>query len=260
VKPWIPVVITTTVLVAGCSAHRSAPRNTMPALPGPTTVQQLCEAQTWPRPLPNVVGRLLYQAKDGALGCWDNVRGVAPDGHDPLHSPAQPAEKTYRIVAMSPAAGTATGRHDSVTVDLAELDPTEPAALRPCEWVSETEARRLLGGQVSLEPYGDQAGSVDIACIYNKPGDMGDGVEVDLQLPGAFLVDAASQFTLDARQATKVDGVGVKAACVDDLTTSPPSTTLIVALNGDRLLRVIQGSGSCDTVKRFAQLAIGRIG
>lgn len=259
----MPVVFAVALLVGGCSAHRSAPRTTVPPLPGPTTVQQLCDAQAWPRPLPDVIGRLLYQAKDGALGCWDGVRAVAPDGHDPLHSPAQPAEKTYRIVAISPAVGTPTGRHDTVTVDVAELDPSKPAAFRPCEWVSETEARGMLGGQVSLEPYGDQAGSVDMACIYNKPGDMGGGVEVDLQVPGAFLVDAASQFALDSRRGTVVEGVGVRAACLDDLTTSPPSTTLVVLLGGDRLLRVIrviQGNGSCDTLKRFAQLAIGRIG
>lgn len=255
----MPVVIAAAVLMAGCSAHRSGPRPTVPASPGPTTVGQLCDSQTWPRQLPNVVGRLLYQAKDGELGCWDNVRGVAPDGHDPLHSPAQPAERTYRIVAVSPAVGTPTGRHDVVTLDLTELDPLQPPAFRPCDWVSEAEARGMLGGQVTLEPYGDQAGSVDIACIYNKPGDMGDGVEVDLQVPGAFLVDAASQFALDSRHGTVVDGVGVKAACVDDPTTSPPSTTLLVLLGGDRLLRVIQGNGSCDALKRFAQLAIGRI-
>lgn len=223
-------------------------------------MQQLCDAQAWPRPLPNVVGRLLYQAKDGALGCWDNVRGVAPDGHDPLHNPAQPAEKTYRIVGVSPGAGTPTGRHDAVTVELADLDPTEPAAFRPCDWVTGAEAGRLLGGPVTPEPYGDQTGSVDVACIYNKPADMGDGVEVDLQSPGAFLVDGPSQFALESRHGTVVDGVGVMAACVDDPTTSPPSTTLLVLLSGDRLLRVIQGNGSCDTLKHFAQLAIGRIG
>lgn len=78
------------------------------------------------------------------------------------------------IVAVSPAVGTPTGRHDTVTVDLAELDPSDPAAFRPCEWVSDTGARGMLGGQVTLEPYGDQTGSVDMACIYNKPGDMGD--------------------------------------------------------------------------------------
>lgn len=80
------------------------------------------------------------------------------------------------------------------------------------------------------------------------------------RLPGVFLVDAASQFALESRHGTVVDGVGVKAACVDDLTTSPPTTTLLLLLSGDRLLRVIQGNGSCDTLKRFAQLAIGRIG
>lgn len=112
------------------------------------------------------------------------ARCPAPDGHDPLHSPAQPAEKTYRIVAVSPGAGTPTGRHDAVAVELAELDPTQPAAFRPCDWVTGAEAGRVLGGPVNLEPYGDQTGSVDLACIYNKPADMGDGVEVDLQVAG----------------------------------------------------------------------------
>ncbi len=223
---------------------------------------QLCDAQTWPRPLPNVVGRLLYQAKDGALDCWDNVRGVAPDGHDPLHNPAKPAEKTYRIVAVSPAAGTPTGRHDAVTVELAELDPTEPAAFRPCDWVTASEAGGILGGSVTAEPLGDQPGSVDIACIYDKPRDVGDGVEVDLQVAGAFAVDAASEFALATvgSHGTAVDGVGVKAACVQEPTTTPPSTTLVVLLSGERLLRVTQGYAACETLKRFAQLAIGRIG
>lgn len=252
------VVILTLVIVAASScATRPSVRPPVVAQ-GPATMAQVCDAQTWPRLLPNVVGRLLYQAKDGALGCWDNIAGVAPDGHDPLHGPAQPAERAYRITAVSPASGTPVGRHDAVTVELAEVDATAPPAFRPCDWVSAAEAGRILGGQVSAEPYGDQTGSVDTACIYDKPNDVGDGVEVDLQMPGAFPVDASTEFAFETRRGRAVDGVGVKAACVNDLTTTPPSTTLLVLLEGDRLLRVIQGNGSCDTLKRFAQLAISR--
>lgn len=256
------IVAIVVAAVSGCSAHRALPQPTVPAVPGPTTVQQLCDAQSWPRALPKVVGRLLYQAKDGSLECWDNVRAVAPDGHDPLHSPARPAEKMYRIVAVSPASGTPTGRHDVVTVELAEIDATEPPAFRPCDWVTATEAEGIMGGAVSAEPLGDGTGSVDMACIYDKPVDVGEGVEVDLQVAGAFAVDAASEFALATipTHGTAVDGIGVKAACVHEATTTPPSTTLVVLLSGDRLLRVTQGFASCATLKRFAQLAIGRIG
>jgi hypothetical protein len=259
-------IVAATLSVAGCSVHRAASRSTpSPAVPtatGPTTVQQLCDAQPWPRAIPNVIGRLLYQAKDGALGCYDNINAVAPDGHDPLNRPAKPAEKTYRITAVSPAAGTPIGRHDTVMVELAEVDATQSPVFRPCAWVTAAEATDILGGPVTAEPIGDQPGSVDVACLYDKPVDVGEGVQIDLQMPGAFAVDAGSEFALasSAPRTTVVDGVGVKAACVNEPTTTPPSTTLVVLLNGDRLLRVTQGYASCNTLKRFAELAIGRIG
>ncbi|MFV8321005.1 hypothetical protein [Mycobacterium sp. 23] len=209
--------------------------------------------------MPNVVGRLLYQAKDGALECYQ-LKSVAPDGHDPLNHPARPAEKIYRIVAVSPATGTPVSRGDAVTVELAEVDPTEPPAFRPCDWVTATEAAGIMGGPVNGEPLGAEPGSVDIACIYDKPHDVGDGVEVDLQTSGAFAVDASSEFALATGTGDAVGGIGLKASCVDELTTTPPSTTLVVLLSGERILRVTQGFGSCTNLKRFAQLAIGRIG
>ncbi|WP_155768940.1 hypothetical protein [Mycobacterium asiaticum] len=252
------------ILVAGCSTHRvvSPPAVTRPV--EPTTVAQLCDAQKWPRPVPDVVGRLLYQVKDGSLGCWDHIRAVAPDGHDPLSQPTRPSdgqEKAYRISAVSPAVGTPVDRHGIVTVELVEADASAPSGLRPCDWVTAAEAAEILGGSVTAEPLGDQTGSVDIACIYDKPVDVGDGVEIDLQVPGAFPVDAARQFGLATSPGgTGVDGIGVRAACVYESTTTPPSTTLVVLLNRDRLFRVTQGYASCNTLKRFAQLAIGRIG
>jgi hypothetical protein len=257
-------IVAVTVSVAGCSVHRAAlrstPSPTVPAAPGPTTVKQLCDAQTWPRALPNVIGQLLYQAKHGALGCYDNVKAVAPDGHDPLNHPARP--KIYRITAVSPAVGTPIGRHDTVTIELAEVDATQAAVFQPCAWVTAAEAADILAGPVTAEPIGDQPGSVDVACLYDKPVDVGEGVQIDLRMPGAFAVDAGAEFALatSAPRTTVVDGIGVKAACVNEPTTTPPSTTLVVLLNGDRLLRVTQGYASCNTLKRFAQLAIGRIG
>lgn len=256
------------VCSVGCSpadpetdSNWSPPVTSGPA-PAFTTVQQLCDTQSWPRALPDVVDQLLYQAKDGALACFDNITTYAPDGHDPLKNPAKPAEKTYRIIAVSPAVGTPIGRHDQVTLDLVEVDSRESSAFRPCDWVTTKEAAGIMGGSVTAEPYGGQPGSVDIACIYDKPGDVGDAVEVDLQLPGAFAIDAASEYVLatSVSHPIAVEGVGVKAACVDELTTTPPSMTLVVLLDGGRVLRVTQGYGQCGTLKRFAQLAIGRIG
>lgn len=256
------------VCSVGCSPVSPEPDSdwspTVTTGPAPafTTVQQLCDVQSWPRALPSVVDQLLNQAKDGALECFDNIKAIAPDGHDPLNHPAKPAEKTYRIIAVSPAVGTLIGRHDQVTIDLADVDSQEPERFRPCDWVTTAEAAGILGGPVTAEPLGDLSGSVDIACIYDKPRDVGEGVEVNLELPGAFPVDAASQYILatSVSHPIVVDGVGVKAACVDELTTTPPSMTLVVLLEGDRLLRVTQGYGQCGTLKRFAQLAIGRMG
>jgi hypothetical protein len=42
--------------------------------------------------------------------------------------------------------------------------------------------------------------------------------------------------------------------------TTPPSTTLLILLNADRLYRAVGGYVYCDTLKQFAQVAIGRIG
>jgi hypothetical protein len=247
------------------SGSPPAPTVTTASAPGPapTTVAQLCDAQTWSRPVPDVEGQLLSQTtKVGALGCWDNVRGVAPDGHDPINNPAHPGDVAYRITAVSPVAGTPIGRHDVVTVQLAVVDTKAPPAIRPCDWVTTDEAASILGWPVSAEPHGDEAGSVDMRCDYDKPGEIGVGVESALRVPGAFPVDAASQYALAtvANNATPVDGVGLKAVCVFEPQTTPPSTTVVVLLSGDRRYRATEGYASCDTLKQFAQAAIGRVG
>ena len=279
----IAVAVTAGIVVAaastaGCSnpGPGRAPSGTVTALvavtahaagPVPTTVRQLCDAQTWPRPLPNIVGMLFNPTSKiiadagGALACWDNIRGVAPDRHDPVNNPAHyDVDATYRITAVSPPPGTPIGRHDVVTVQLADTDPTAPPAFRPCDWVSASEAASALGGPVTAEPSGDQAGSVDMFCDYST-SNHSRTVYSGLQVRGAFPVDAASEFELETEaNGTTVSGLGVKAACTSFQGSKGPEFTLYVLLNGDRLYTALGPTGeSCDTLAQFARTAIPRI-
>jgi hypothetical protein len=221
------------------------------AQPGPATLDQLCGTLAWPRPIPDVTGQLLSQTiKRGALGCWTNVVAVATDGHD------------YRIAAVSPGAGTLAGRNEVVTLQLTAADVTAAPAFRPCDWVSADEAGALLGAPVQTRALGDQPGSVDMSCSYAS--DTSDtGMQSELRLPQSFPVTAAAQFGLatSGTNGTPVDGLGVLAQCVYEATTTPPSTTVVVLLDGNRLYRATSWYGtSCDRLEQFAQTAIGRIG
>jgi hypothetical protein len=262
------------VAAAGCATTSSGPPTTAssPAptattasatRPAPTSMAQLCDAQTWPRPMPDIVGQLLSQTTNvGALACWDNIRGVAPDGHDPINNPTRLGDVGYRITGVSPSPGTPVGRNDVVTVQLAHVDRTAPPAFRPCDWVTTDEAASILGAPVTTYPIGDEAGSVDMSCSYTL-GLGGDGITSGLRLPGAFPVDAASQLALAAAQpnATSVNDIGIKAVCVFEPRTTPPSTTLSVLLGDGRIYRATGWySMPCDRLKPVAQAAIGRIG
>jgi hypothetical protein len=152
----------------------------------------------------------------------------------------------------------------AVAVGLAAPTHAEPAptTVAPCDWVTADEAADILGGPVTAEPLLDRPGSVEMSCGYHRSIDS--TIESDLKLPGAFPVDAPSQFALGTAPATNVttvDGVGVKAACVVEPQTTPPSTTLLVLLTGDRLYRATGTYyPSCDSLKTFAKTAIARIG
>ena len=134
----------------------------------PTTVQQLCDAQIWPRPVPEVVGMLFEPdmkqipagAGGGALTCWDDIRSFGPDGQDASHKYLGP----QRITAVSPPPGTPIGRHDLVTLQLPPIDYKAPPAFRPCDWVTASEAASFLGvpEPVKAETLYDRAGSVDV--------------------------------------------------------------------------------------------------
>lgn len=145
---------------------------------------------------------------------------------------------------------------------LAGADPTAPPAGYPCEWVTTDEAASILGGPVSTRPQGVEAGSVDMSCVYSR-GTGQDGMTSELRLLGAFPDGAESQFALATAgvDAIPVDGLGVKAVCASEPSTTPPSTTLLALLSGDRIYRATGWySLSCDALTLFAQTAIGRIG
>jgi hypothetical protein len=109
---------------------------------GPTVAQQ-CDAQTWPRPVPDVVGMMfelvMKQIPAGtsgaALASWDNIRGVTQDGQDA----AEEMGGWDRITAISPAPGTPVARDQLITVALAPMDYSAPTDFRPCDWVTTGE-------------------------------------------------------------------------------------------------------------------------
>ena len=90
-----------------------------------------------------------------------------------INNPARPGDVGYRITAVSPLPGARVGRHDVVTVQLAVADKKAPPAFRPCDWVTTDEAAGILGWPVSADPYGDETGSVDMRCDYDKPDESG---------------------------------------------------------------------------------------
>lgn len=138
--------------------------------------------------------------------------------------------------------------------------PASQSMLAACDWVTTDEAAGILEESVTAYPLLDDPGSVEISCAYH--GSEGDGVESDLRLPGAFTTDAAAQFALaTAGNVATVGDLGVKSVCVVEPRTTPPSSTVVVLLSGDRLYRATGWyAQSCDTLRQFAEVAIGRIG
>ena len=230
-------------------------------------MQRLCDAQTWPRPIPSVAGllfdtsrkQIVTGAEGGALACWDNVRSVTQDGQD-----AQKLLGPQQITSISPSAGTPVGRHDPVTVAVAPVDYSAPPAFRPCDWVTTSEATTFLGmpEPAITAPSGDRAGSVDISCGYRNPHYL-HNVTSELMMPGAFPVDASSTYALysDGND-TAVGGLGLAARCYTNPHGSQdrPYTVLEVILDGNRMYTATGwGNEPCDTLKQFAQTAIGRL-
>lgn len=228
----------------------------------PTSIQQLCDMQAWPRAVPSVAGLILGDADVGALGCWDNIRAIAPDGHDAESDPEDMTQgRTYRITDVSPAPGTLIGRADTVTLKVVPVDLLAVApALHPCDWITTDEAAKFLGASVTTEPVGDEAGSVEPFCEYLSGG--GEGVTSQLFLPGSFPVDAASEFsvrTVAVEQSVDVDGLPGPARCTTVQREKGPLHTLLVLLSDNRLYSVDTLNVSCDALLQFAHTAVARI-
>lgn len=147
------------------------------------------------------------------------------------------------------------------------LSPTssaQPAApeFRPCDWVTVAEASDILGKPVFPTPSDDQVGSTDPQCFYAVTGDQtGLGISSELLLPGASAVDANTRLANAAAApgAETINGLGINAVCVYEPNVTPPSTTIVVLVDGGRIYRSTAAYEYCDTVERFARTAITRL-
>lgn len=230
--------------------------------PPPANLAQLCDGLTWPRPIPAVVGVEVGNAV--SLICWDDVRAVAPDGHDPLNHPNDGDKGVvYPITDISPAPGTMVGRKDVITAQVVPeaLSAAQPAFF-PCGWVTTDEAAGLLGGSPTTAlPTGDEPGSVTPSCDYHNDSHF---VTSELQLPADFPVDARTEQDMHAASGhwSELSGLPGRATCSESENEQhKKSTWLLVLLSGNRLYQALGIEGeSCDTLKQFAQTAIPRIG
>jgi hypothetical protein len=238
--------------------------------PQPTTIDQLCTMQPWPHPIPTVAGLYLDDVIAGSLGCWDNIKAIAPDGHDVETSSDDVIEgKTYRIVDVSPRPGTVIGRSDFVNLHVVPFDLFDaPKTQHPCDWVTDDEAAALLGGaSATADPSGDETGSVEPFCVYSSGPNS---VTSQLYLPESFPVDAQSEFLFRSAvqrtdgagpaHSTDVEGLPERARCTTAQRDAGPLHTLLVLLGGNRLYVAEALNVSCDTLRQFAEAAIARIG
>jgi hypothetical protein len=163
------------------------------------------------------------------------------------------------LMAMAIAASSVA---PSPTVSAQPANPAAPQASRPCDWVTGQEATAIFGKPVTPEPTGDAAGSIAARCFYVASGDgIGVGTSSELLLPSASAVDADTRLDNAAAEpgAQTIGGLGVKAVCVFEPHVTPPSTTILVLLDGSRIYRATAAYEYCDTVERFARTAIDRI-
>jgi hypothetical protein len=259
------VKISTPTLIS--SAMTAAAIAVAPAAHAVPTVAQQCDAQAWPRPVPDVVGMMFDPAmkqvpagtSGGALACWDTIRAVTQDGHDA----AKEIGGWDTITAISPAPGTPVGRHDPITVALAPMNDSAPATFHPCDWVTTGEVADIFGiaGPVKTDGY-VPPGSVEPHCIYRSPGYT--AVSTTLYVTGAFPVDAAAEYarSADSENTTEISGLGRAARCITDLhgAQDRPYSEVVVLLGGDRMLEA-KGLGAqpCDQLTQFAETAINRL-
>ena len=269
----------TTPTPATTTSRTTSARPTSQIGPGrPPIVHEQCAAVAWPRPIPQVVGLILDQAYLGALACFEGLRGHAADGHDPVAAGNHTEMYGYRITAVSPPAGTPVGAKDPVTVEVTTLDPTSAPAFQPCDWITENEVARVLGIDDKdvwpPTPVGDEAGSLDQACRYvvgYAPSTR--QLTSELKLAASFPVDAKTDFDESVRtgaigpewepKGTDIASLPGPAYCTRSHGSGGEFDGLKVLLSGGRMYVARSADfadDSCDTLKRLAEIAIGRIG
>jgi len=144
------------------------------------------------------------------------------------------------------------------------------SGFRPCDWVTTTEASRLLDGlPVTASAFNDHEGSTDVACGY-RSDDGSRGITAWLSLTGAYIVDTATAFDFQMSHSnadvTSIGDLGIEAACVLRNHPSGQRTHLWIVLPGERLL-IVSATGdpdvgpreSCDTLTELARIAIPRM-
>lgn len=261
----VGVAFCTIAVATGCGSPSAPSVSSTAASPktGPTTEQQVCNAQSWPRPIPEVVGLVADQAESGALACFDNLKSHTADGDDPLNNGADNS-KSYRITAITPPPGAPAKQSDLVTIELVPIDlSSEQPVLKPCDWVSTTDAASILGGgTVTTNPVADEQGSVSPMCSYDSAGTL--AVTSNLHLPGSFAVDAVAEFNSYAADSTSHDVSGLvgRAACLTSKGGNGQDiSSFYVLLPNNRIYSATgYGAQSCDTLKQFAQAAVTGIG
>ena len=80
-------------------------------------MQQQCDAQKRPQPVPNAVGRTFEDvAVEDMGGFWDcvNISAIAPDGHDVMNDKVG-SSQSWRITSQSPQAGTPVAENQTIT-------------------------------------------------------------------------------------------------------------------------------------------------
>ena len=86
------------------------------------TGEELCQSMKWPMPLPPTVGySLMHLSNDSILQCFDNVKAIAPDGHDAMNDPARDAN-TWKIASMNPSSGTMVPRDQQINLTVVHDD------------------------------------------------------------------------------------------------------------------------------------------
>lgn len=222
------------------------------------TAAQRCDAQKWPRPVPDVIGLSFDDAWGGSLLCWTNIKGISPDGTDVTETKG-PSTGWWTIQALTPPPGTPVMEDAVITANLVPMDPNAPPAFRPCDWVTKDEAKEILGfSTVEVSPADDYQGAVEPFCAYLGARD-GQLVNSTLILPGGLLIDPETELEVakSLGPGSAVTGLfAIDAYCA----RGAKDSELAAVLSGGRVYRINAFNGeTCDQLKKFAAAALRRI-